>query len=279
MTQGVRNRRTAGSPLAETLERVSAVRIGNDEIRLSARLGVSDEPGWTTVADLAEDAGLLDEIMARLGRTYGTDHRAFVGTTMFKDCLWRFLAPAITALLTERRLPDLRPENVALSFGESGFASGLAFVEPRFAALPGDRNAGHPDAVILPSDNDLLGGMREALADGYLPALVPALRGLRVRRGSRVMWRAAVDVCAEAFLLMGGGLGREPVALEFAERLLAGAPPLSGPTNYYVLEHEGGFETTRVRNTCCLYYKIGDGACSTCPRTSDAERLRRLAQR
>lgn len=274
MTQGVRDWRT-GSPLAETLGRVSAIRIGNDEIQFSARLGIPDEPGWSTVADLAKNADLLDETMSRLGCTYGTDHRAFVGTTMFKNCLWRFLVPAVAALLTERRLPDLRPENVALSFSESGFASGLAFVEPRFAALPNDRNAGHPDAVILPSDNDLLGEMRAALADGHLPALVPALR---VRRGSRVMWRAAVDVCAEAFLLMGGGVGREPEALEFAERLLAGAPPLSGPTNYYALKHDGGSETTRVRNTCCLYYKVGDGACSTCPRTSREERLRRLVE-
>jgi hypothetical protein len=92
------------------------------------------------------------------------------------------------------------------------------------------------------------------------------------------MWGTAVDVICEAFMYVGGGLGRQQEALGYAESMLSGNSPLSGPTNYVTLEYDGGAKTTRVRNACCLYYKLGDGACFTCPRTSDEERIERLAE-
>jgi len=107
--------------------------------------------------------------------------------------------------------------------------------------------------------------------------MVPALRGLRVRRGTGVLWRTAADVCAEAFMFVGRELGREAEAIPLAGRLLSSPGPLSAPTNYYALERAGVRETTRVRNVCCLYYKAGKGACFTCPRTTHEERMRRLA--
>lgn len=270
-------RRTPGTPLAETLSRVAVVEVGDGEIDLSARLGIPDEPGWVTVAGLAGDPDLLEDLVSRIGRGCGVENRAYSGTTLLRSYLWRALTPAVAALLTERRLPDLRAENVALRFGESGFAEDLAFLWPRFAALPDDPEAGHPDAVILPSEDDLLLWLGSALAQTHLLALIPALRGLRVRRGTRVLWRVAGDVCAEAFMYVGQGIGREEQALGFAEKLLSG-PSLPGPANYYLFEHAGGSEMTRVRNTCCLYYKLGDGACFTCPRTTHEERLQRMAE-
>jgi hypothetical protein len=265
---------TTGVPFVATLERVAA--LETEGIRLSACLGVPDEPGWVTVADLATDRVLLAGIVGRIGRGYGTDDRAFAGTTLLRDCLWRVLAAAVAALLSERRLPDLHARNVGLRFGEDGLVADLAFARRRFFALPDDPEAGHPDAVVVPSDGALLAEIRAALSETYLPALIPALRGLRVRRGTRVLQCAAADVCAEAFMFVGRGLGREAEGCALAERLLAGPSPLSSPTNYYVLRYPGGSEMTRVRNTCCLYYKVGSGTCFTCPRTSNEERLLRL---
>jgi hypothetical protein len=269
-------RRIVTSPLAATLERVSAPKDG--KFPLSARVGVPDESGWTLAADLAGGGNLLAEAISRLGREYGTDNVAYVGTSLLRGCLWRILTPAVAAFLTERRLPDLRAANVALRFDESGFATGLAFVGARFAALPDDPDAGHPDAMVLPSEDALLGELRVAIVEGQLSALIPALRGLRVRRGTRTLWRVAVDVCAEAFMSVGQDLGRESEALGCAGRLLGGPPPLCGPTNYFALEHGGESMITRVRNSCCLYYRVGDGPCFTCPRVSNEERLRRLEE-
>ena len=203
--------------------------------------------------------------------------RAYAGTSLLRGYLWRILTSAVAVFLLERRLPDLRAESVTLRFGEAGFAEGLAFPAPCFFALPDDPEAGHPDAEVLPSEGAILERMRDALAETHLQVLIPVLRDLRVRRGTRVLWRAAADVCAEAFMFVGRDLGYEGESVGFAEALLAGPSPLSAPINHRVLEYPGGRETTRVRNTCCLYYKLGEGCCFTCPRTTDEERVGRLA--
>ena len=262
------------SPLSGTLGRLSA-----DEepgAAFSANLGVPEEPGWVTAAGLYGDLDLLGAVLDRAGREHGPGNRAYTGTSLLRDCLWRLLVPAVAALLAERRLPDLRANNVGLRFGEAGFTEGLAFAGPRFFALPEDPEAGHPDAVVLPSEEHLLGEIRRALSETHLGVLVPALRALRVRRGTRALWRAGADVCAEAFVFVGRGLGREAEGVELAEKALDGAGRLSAPVNYRVLRYPGGCEATRVRNTCCLYYKVAGRTCFTCPRKTDEERARQL---
>jgi hypothetical protein len=195
---------------------------------------------------------------------------------LLKNCLWRALTPAVGAFLLDRRLPDLSAQNLALSFDQNGYPLGLVLREGRFAALPTDPAAGHPDAVVLSSDRELLTWGQNRLAEHNLPPLFDALRRSRPRRGKRALWGTAVDVICEAFMYVGGWLGCQQEALGYAEIMLSGDTPLSGPTNYFTLQYGGGSELTRVRNTCCLYYKLGDGACSTCPRTTHEERLWRM---
>jgi hypothetical protein len=267
--------RTTGAPLSATLGRLCASGIGGGD--LARQPGVPDRPGWVTAAELASDRDLLDRLLGRVGRAYGTEDRAVTGTLFLRDYLWRILAPVVGALLIERRLPRLGSGDVALRFDAGGSAFGLAFVNAGFAALAADPDAGHPDASVLPSEGDLLAWLRDQLADAHLPNLLEALRDLRIRRGMRALWGVSVDACADAFLYVGRDLGREDEARALAERLLAGPAPLSGPTNFFVLEHDGGSEPTRTRDVCCLYYKIGDRACFTCPRTTNEERLRLLA--
>ena len=265
----------AASPLAATFGRLPAP--GDGGLDLSAYAGRTDGPGWITAADLIGDCDLLEELLSRVERGCGAGERAYAGTSLLRSYLWRILTSAVAIFLLERRLPDLQAESVALRFGETGFAERLALLVPRFSALPDDPEAGHPDAEVLPSEEDLLAQMREALAQTHLSVLVPALRDLRVRRGTRALWRVGADVCAEAFMFVGETLGRQEEALGFAEKLLAGPSPLSGPTNFFVLELDGRPKTTRVRNACCLYYWVGDGACFTCPRTTNEGRIERLA--
>lgn len=261
-------------PLAATLERATSA----GQMDPSAHVGVPDGPGWASAADLVADPDLLDDIMARLGRTYGTKNPAFAGTMLLRDLLWRTLRPAVAAFLCERRLPDLRAENVALRLGEDGFVAGVAFAGPRFLVLPDDPEAGHPDAAVVPVEDALDVGVRIPVSEAYLPALIPALRSLRVRRGTRVLGRAAADVCAEAFIYVGRELGKEDEGLAWAAGLLAGPPPLEAPLDYRVLPFPGGSEGRRVRSACCLYYKTGNGTCFTCPRKTDEERMRDLAE-
>lgn len=273
MRRGDQNLTLSDAPLTATLGRLSAAGGEGLKVPLSARPGVPDEPGWTLAADLFAAPDLLDEIMVRVGRGYGTDDPPVVGTMLLRSYLWRILAPVVAAFLAERRLPDLHAGNVALRYDERGVLD-LAFAGSRLAALPSDPAAGHPDVVVVPSEDDLLARMRDALVASHLSALIPTLRDLRVRRGRRTLWLVAVDVISEAFLLVGRELEREPESRAFAEKLLGGPLPLSGPTNYLVPKPGEAPETTRTRNVCCLYYKLGNGACATCPRGADDEHRR-----
>lgn len=265
-------------PIARTLDRVSNA-AGDGGMDLSARTSVPDEPGWVSVSELAAGQDLLADLMDRLGRAYGEAGRPFTGTSLIRGYLWRMLTPAAATFLAERRLPDLRAGNVALRFGGGGFVEDVAFTGQRFSVLPGDPEAAHPDATALPSERELLFSLRDALVETHLAALIPALRGLRVRRGTRALRGVFADSCVDAFVLVGRELGREAEGRELATTLLSGASPLSAPAGFYALEYPGGSEVTRVRSACCLYYKTGNGACFTCPRTTDEERVRILQDR
>lgn len=270
-------RRGGLAPIARTLDRVAVA--GDGGMDLSSRTRVPDEPGWVRVDELAADGNLLADIMDRIGRAYGESGRPFTGTSLLRGYLWRMLGPAVAAFLLERRVPDLRAGSVALRFGGDGSVEDVAFAGESFAVLPQDADAAHPAAKVLPSERELLFTLRDALAETHLAVLAPALRGLGVRRGSRALRQVFADSCAEAFVFGGRYLGREAEGVGLAETLLAGPSPLSAPVNYRVLEYPGGSEATRVRNTCCLYYKTGNGVCFTCPRKTDEERVRQLMER
>ena len=265
------------APIARTLDRVSAAADGGMD--LSSRTRVPEGPGWVRVDELAADEALLAGIMDRIGRAYGEDGRPFTGTSLLRGYLWRMLTPAVAAFLLERRMPDLRAGSVALRFGEDGSVEDVAFAGESFAVLSQDPDAAHPAATVLPSERELLFTLRDALAETHLAVLIPALRSLGVRRGSRALRQVFADSCVQAFVFVGRHLGREAEGVGLARALLAGPSPLSAPLNYRVLEYPGGSEATCVRNTCCLYYKTGNGTCFTCPRKTDEERVRQLMQR
>lgn len=263
-------------PLAATLGRlvVGPKDEGGD---LSARFHGAEEPGWIPAAELVANRGLLEEALESIEQGCGVRDRAYVGTSLIRSYLWRILTTSVAAFLLERRVPDLRAENVSLRFGDGGFIEGLAFTSARFFTLADDPEAEHPDATVLPSEKDLLSRMREPIAQTHLQELIPTLRSLRVRRGTRVLWKLGTDAFAEAFMSVGQATGRETEALDAAEKLLEKPSPLSGSANYFALEYEGGSKPSRIRNTYCLHYKVAGSPCLTCPRTTDEERRERMA--
>ncbi len=258
-------------PLAETLSRAAAVEVGGK--RLAVGFGPPDGSSdglpvgsvWATPADLSSDADLLDGLLARSAAGYGTADPAVATSLFLKGYLWRLLSPAVAAFLLDRRLLDLGPKGVVFRFDEEGNAAEASFLSPGFAALPGDPEAGHPEARVVPSEDDLLGLMRGVLAGEHLPDLFAALRP-RARRGRAALWGMAVDACADAFAYVGRELGREDEARARAVRLLSGPAPLCGPTNYFAPEHAPDSGAPRARNVCCLHYKLGGSPCASCPR-------------
>jgi len=105
---------------------------------------------------------------------------------------------------------------------------------------------------------------------------VAALRPL-TRRGARALWASVEDTCSGILLWIGQAVGEVPPARAWADALLGVEPPLSGRAVFLELAYGGGTTTIRGRNGCCLAYRLDGGAtCLTCPRTSMAERRRRM---
>jgi hypothetical protein len=267
-----RDERTAAAALEETFSR--AREMEPDWLDLSPRLGVPEGPGWVSPGELATDEALLEDLLGRVGKEADTDDRLVMGSFFLGDYLWKTLAPAVAAFLTDRRVPDLYASNLALRFDEKGEATGLALVEPRFAALSEDEDAGLASATF-DSEEALLAHLRSTLEED-LPSIFGALRRRRPRRGMRVMWGAVVDAVVGSFSYLGEELGCEDEALSYAQTMLAGSSPISGTVGYYTLEYEGGSELVRINAACCLNYKVMGRACFSCPRTTDEERIERL---
>lgn len=221
----------------------------------------------------------LDELIARVGHHYGTTDPAITGTFFLKGYARGAVAAALICLATERRVPDVAPSNVAFRFGPDGMVQEVALAEPRFAALPDDPDAEHPDAVVVPDIHALRLWLRDRFVCGHLAGIVPLLRQ-RTRRGPRALWGTASDTCSRALALLAeiegtleaaGKLDRESHAF------LTTGPPLIDPPPFLPILHAGALSSGWQRVTCCLAYRLPNhGLCVSCPCVGQDEREQRL---
>ncbi|WNZ13986.1 (2Fe-2S)-binding protein [Streptomyces sp. 11x1] len=174
----------------------------------------------------------------------------------------------------ERRVPRVAPGDIRVDL-----AAGAFEVTPgtELGCLPGDPAALLPGARVAAHQEALRAELRTAVADHMGPVL-EAL-GPYVRRGSRALWGLVSDDLVSGLWYLGRTRGDEAAGVRAASAVLPGAQaPFPGGADFRSLRTSDGREhPTRTRLGCCLYYTIRPAeACSTCPRTCDAERLRRL---
>ncbi|MGW5673603.1 (2Fe-2S)-binding protein [Streptomyces sp. NPDC003860] len=234
--------------------------------------------GWTSGAELAYHPALLDAFLAaeaaRIEEHY--DHAArpdVVASRALHTCLWAACLLISGPWYLDGRVPLLRPEDVR--FGRR--PGDLAVVPGGFTCLPDDPAAGLPGARVVPDQQALDRELREAVAAHVRPLL--AAMGPHLRRGPRALWGMVGDDLVSAVWYAGKALGEEERAVAAAGRLLPGpiAPFPGGADVRRLTGRDGRSHPTRTRVSCCLFYTIRqEDTCSTCPRTSDAERLRRL---
>ncbi|WP_413755750.1 (2Fe-2S)-binding protein [Streptomyces sp. MMBL 11-3] len=172
------------------------------------------------------------------------------------------------------RVPRIRPEDVRLDL-----VSGEFTVSPGsgLACLPDDRAAALPGVLTVPHEEALRAELRVAVADHMEPLLTAI--GPYVRRGPRALWGLVADDLVSGIWYLGRALGREDDAVRAASALLPSAvAPFPGGADFrHLTGADGRRHPTRTRAGCCLYYTIRPTeACTTCPRTCDTERLRRL---
>lgn len=176
----------------------------------------------------------------------------------------------------DRRVPRLDPFSLAFRrHPAEGWPQALALLDRRFWCLPGDPDAGHPDATVVADEPALAAILRaqvRAHADAFLATYEP---GVRLPR------RSLLGVFFDG--LDGGSwivAGSPERALADSARVLPGRTPEFKDASllYRLVDARGREHVTRERVSCCYAYKLGGGEpCFTCPRTSIAERVERAA--
>ncbi|MFE9771669.1 iron-sulfur protein [Streptomyces sp. NPDC005931] len=230
-------------------------------------------------AELAGTPGVLDSFLdasaARAGTRRGDAPRRDVAASRALHAyLWSVSLLMSGAWYLDRRVPRISPHDIRvdLTTGAIGLVPGQDF-----ACLPDDPASGTAGARIVGHEEELRAELRAAVVDHVRPLL--AAIGPSIRRGPRALWGMVADDLLSGVWYLGRILDQEEHAVRAVTELLPTAiAPFPGGADFRRLTGRGGRQyPTRTRLGCCLYYTIDpDRACLTCPRTGDAERLRRL---
>jgi ferric iron reductase protein FhuF len=223
-----------------------------------------------------EDGGFVGEQLRSVREKWNLDSRnSAIG--VIGGLAWQVGGAALFVYATERRVPDLSPENVMLRLAD-GDLEEVAFVSGRFAAMESDPES--PSATVVFENED---GLRDHLREGIEGMVSPVVDHIRdaMRVSKRTMWNRASDLVAQRLLQFGEvavadkrWCGRE------AEKLVKfPGSSLDGATGFFVVEHAGREETCMVRGCCCHGYKDPEhGYCDTCPLLSREELEKRAVE-
>ncbi|MEW2490418.1 (2Fe-2S)-binding protein [Streptomyces sp. NPDC048411] len=234
--------------------------------------------GWVGAGELAAGGAALDTFLAwdnaQVLRDYGQQARPDV---IAGFGLHRYAWPACLLVTVpwflHRRVPRIPVEDVAFQR-----ALGHLTVRVReFACLPDDPAAVLPGARVVADEAALRAEVLAAVAEHLGPVLDGF--GPRMRRGRRALWGMATDEIVEGLWYIAHLLGEERRAMAELEALLPGTTkPYVGTAGFRELTGPNGESLpTRDRTSCCLFYTLRpEDTCVTCPRTCDADRVRKL---
>lgn len=234
--------------------------------------------GWVGAHELAAGGCGLDTFLAwddaQVLRDYGQRARPDVVAGFG---LHRYAWPACLLVTVpwflHRRVPRIPVEDVAFQR-----ALGHLTVRVReFACLPGDPAAELPGARVVADEAALRAEVLASVAEHLGPVLDGF--GPRMRRGKRALWGMATDEIVEGLWYIAHLLGEERRAMAELEALLPGTTkPYVGTAGFRELTGPDGQSLpTRDRASCCMFYTVRpEDTCVTCPRTCDADRVRKL---
>ncbi|MFJ6670135.1 (2Fe-2S)-binding protein [Actinosynnema sp. NPDC091369] len=165
---------------------------------------------------------------------------------------------------TARRVPSLRPEDVAVRVAAEGrpHVVGVALLTDDFACLPDDPEGNHPAATVVADETALAALMRARFA-AHTARFVASF-GPTVRLGRRMLWAAATDALDSAAWTAGQLCGDETGGVMDSALLL---PAKLDPFTSASTLRATGTGWTRRRESCCFHYVLPNAeACATCPR-------------
>jgi len=225
-------------------------------------LGPQHSDGWIAGqhfqrADAAPFLGLLLNIQERLNTT----HRKATAASFALRFGWS-AAAAFGPYLLDKRVPDVRLENISLRFTQSTLFERVALHQPLewHSRAPG---------------TDALARLRAVLVDQTTPVIEALYQWSKLPR--KALWGQIVSSWGAQFGVILGGLDRSDEVLQTARSFFdATGPAFAQRPEFYNVEHCGVTRVYHIRSSCCLYYKIKpESYCASCPLISNAERIAR----
>lgn len=239
---------------------------------------------WLAPAELfAPPATHLTSLIEAIQKRLHTTAATMIGGALIQEYQWPLIASAVACFLVDRRVPDLQPPHVRLRLPTEGTAeeagadhTAIAYTSGRFAALPTDPAAAHPDALILGDEAALRDYLRTGLESHF--AWVIAALSAAVGCNERGLWLYVTDRIAGtlAWLMqMQNGQNCLTCIDQEAGALLrvAGSPLYHQKIGFFKLTYKERTHVYLDRATCCYWYKQDGGDyCSTCPRRTEEDR-------
>lgn len=217
-------------------------------------------PGWIAVDRLLRGDRLKSALLARVAGVGERPADYVCAEWMIESWARAFADLAGSALVCDRRLPDLRPANLLIS-PYKGMVAATAVRTGAMSALEDDSSAIAAGATAVPDWSDLAGTMHRGLEDLIEPMIEWADR--RDLRPAKTLWQAAGDVTAQSLAWSGRAFDQREFALELTGHLMAMGGRMAIPVQR---ELDDSGEPYHLRSTCCLAYRTPEGGlCRSCP--------------
>ena len=251
---------TVTTPLAETLAH-AAERIEY----FSGGYGERPE-GWYLASEVVNDPDAVNALLDQVFAIYQMDDRQIAAAFLVLGYFWSPMLAALACYVIDRRVPDLSASSVAFNLRE------VRFTSPRFAALPDDRDAGHPDAEILPNVDALRDRLVNQLDTEHARPLFATLRAV-APYGLNGMHANYVDRLVSALVWISEALGDPQIARDDVPAFVSRMTD-KRRAGYIELQHEGQSGVFQIRGGCCLNYRLpGTEKCDTCSLRPMDERM------
>lgn len=185
------------------------------------------------------------------------------------------------ALLLDRRVPLASLAEATTDPGADDIDGSVVLPHARFACLPGDPAATHPDALVVTDTAELRATFHRVVTDALLAPVADALvaRGAVGRKVLSGMLGSRFASTAEV-IAKGPDerqrMGAEVLAIASGHVATRGALPV-----LFEVPRGGGYALEHVRGACCLFYELPDGEkCGEhCPITPEGLARLRAAHR
>jgi hypothetical protein len=248
---------------------------------LSFTTSVPPDGLWVSFADLLDLAtGRFDTQWSMVSAWYNTDIPEVITRFLGGGIVYAVAGAAVGAFARDRRVPDLRAENVWLRFAEWGSPNAVAFRDDRFVCLPHDPAATSGVVDIVPTLEELRDLLRERFTALFTPFVT--LLSSRARIGARSLWQGAAESCAQAVLSSVPMTTPDDeiwLRAEITALICQTDTPLRAQPEMALIEANGRCRLCLIGSSCCENFKrAGEDYCANCPHRRREDRIAALRE-